>query len=646
MKTNKLFFSTLCLFGLCVGTGLAGVVLVEDGKGQIPVVLTDNTTPYLEEAVDELISYIGKISGAKLNLVRGNSPMVPESAIWIGFQPPLKELFPDIDFEFENPEEILISANEQHLVIAGRDRWQKEYLQVKGRNFDIEGRQEEYGTINAIYTFIQKYLDVRWFWPGESGEDVPAQKTITFEPFRYRHVPQFRQRNQMFRLSALGDSRGHSHNWVRRQRVQLDSFSADSSHAFSTWWAKYHETHPDYFALQPDGTRSGFPGPGKAKICQSNPAVWEQWLQNVAATLETTPYKKDFSASPNDSYHRGHCVCENCRAWDNPDANLLTYTWQGISQEYVALSDRQVTFANTLGRLLKERFPGQNLTVDMHAYGHYRDAPVAAVPDDNVIISSVANIFYGNPEMNANHKKQFAAWAKVAPRLIVRPNLWQNISRLGLPEFDIPTTVAGMRFLAENRCMGIYFDTLWEHWASHGIAYYLLAQLAWDPLQDWEALLEDYYIRGFGPAAEEIHGYWTSLSSSYAEFAQQPSPRLARLTPEAPVFQSYPAVLGRANEHLKRAAELAGDSIYGERVAFLQAGCDLSRLLIEMWELSLHEKIDGKDHREERQANWDKVLDLVEKHPLALNFGFTRSAATKMNLLANVKTRKLQWRKN
>lgn len=40
-----------------------------------------------------------------------------------GYQPALDALFPEQEFDFEHPEEILIAANDSHLVIAGRDRW-------------------------------------------------------------------------------------------------------------------------------------------------------------------------------------------------------------------------------------------------------------------------------------------------------------------------------------------------------------------------------------------------------------------------------------------------------------------------------------------------------------------------------------------
>ncbi len=46
---------------------------------------------------------------------------------------------------------------------------------------------------------------------------------------------------------------------------------------------------------------------------------------------------------------------------------------------------------NTLARMLKERFPDRELYVLLNAYGLARNPPLGIKPDDNVIISSVAN---------------------------------------------------------------------------------------------------------------------------------------------------------------------------------------------------------------------------------------------------------------
>jgi len=603
------------------------LILVEKGVSLAPVVVFEGAPPMTRRAADELAQYIEKTSGAKPAVIEGEPKPVPKRAIWVGRQPVLKKLFPKIEFDFKRPEEILIAANEDHLVIAGRDRWDPDRLVVKGRNATINGKQSEYGTANAVYTFLEDYLGVRWLWPGE--EDIDRQATIAFAPFEYRYHPQIRQRAGLFRLSALGDGRGVSHEWTRFQRLQLDSLPVQAGHAFGDWWDKYHKEHPDYFALQPDGTRSGFPGPGKAKICQANPAVWEQWLANVAERLKTRPDETCFSASPNDSWNRGHCICEKCRAWDNPDGAPVMLSWEGLGQEYVSLSDRQVTFANTLARLLKKRFPDRKLYVGMHAYGDaYLRAPLKAVPDDNVFISVVACFFLRKGDkarLNRMppdaHRKCFSDWAKVTDNLIWRPNAGNSAGwHVGLPDIAIAETMKDFRFVAENHCIGLFFDTVWEHWATQAPQYYVMAQLAWDPWQDGKAMLEDYYRRGFGPAADNVKAYWTLLEDTRAELLK----RDLGLYDMPKVYTKD--VLDKAARLLEQAAEKAADQPkYARRVAFVRVGFEYTRLLMEARALvARFEDSKQSDMKalEEALAVWEDVEALWKEHPSAFNTRF------------------------
>jgi len=184
-------------------------VAVRDAISQAPIVVFKDAPPYTRRAADELAEYIEKISGAKPKVVEGEPEPVPTHAIWVGFQPKLKELFRRADFDFQHPEEILIAANEDHLVIAGRDRWDPDHLVVEGVDQTIVGKQQEYGTVNAVYTFLQDYLDVRWLWPGELGEDTIEKKTISFASFEYRYHPQIRARGGVFHFSSLGKKRGY-----------------------------------------------------------------------------------------------------------------------------------------------------------------------------------------------------------------------------------------------------------------------------------------------------------------------------------------------------------------------------------------------------------------------------------------------------
>ena len=637
MMRTCLFLPVLfCL----VSTVRAEFALADIGSriAPAPLVLFDDAPPKTLEAAVELADYVEKVCGQRPELVEGTPQPLPERAVWIGYQPALDELFPDIDFDFKHPEEILIAASRNHVVIAGRDRWDPEHLVVEGIDEKVVGRQQEYGTVNAVYTFLQDLLGVRWLWPGKLGEDVPRRMRIVLEPFEYRYHPQIRARGGAFNFSALSNrGYGRAHQWTRRQRLQLDSLRSEGGHAFGDWHERFHETKPGLFALQPDGTRGTHPSPKNVKLCQSNRAVWQQWLADVEANLKKDPTRTEFNASPNDGWSSGHCVCENCRAWDHPDGEPRLMHWHHHRETRPALSDRHVTFANKLGGLLKQRYPDREYRVMMLCYGHSRPAPIAARPAENVIMVSVAN-FFGRTELvdrgstwGTTHRDQLAAWGKLAHHVMWRPNTgspagWQQ----GLPDVSIAQTIENIQFAADNRCIGIYIDSVWEHWATQGPQYYVMAQLFWNPTQDGQEILDDYYGRAFGSAAADVRAYFETIEKARMTYVREHGygggvfnfPRL--YTDD---------LLSQAGEHLREAAaKVEGvPEIYRKRVAFVQAGLTYSRLLIETIR-AMQSYWRNRDDRiaAEALANWEEMERLCIENPYAINRGPVRPTTPRM----------------
>ncbi len=331
----------IALVALCNGHLIAAdLVLVGKDTVPTPIIAFKDAPPRTRDAAVTLADYIEKISGQKPAVMDGEPQSVPDRAIWVGYQPALKTLFPKADFDFKHAEETLILANEKHLVIVGRDRWDPARLDVMGGDGPIKGKQQEYGTVNAIHTFLQDQLGVRWLWPGELGEDLEKRERIAIAaPFEQRHHPQIRSPGGVFNFSSLGNKGyGRAHEWTLRQRLQLDSMEMSGGHGFGDWWERYHEKHPEIFALQPDGTRSAFPNPRRVKLCMSNPKMWELWLGNVAERLAKDPNLTVFNASPNDGWASGHCVCANCTAWDDPDGEPRVFIWHNKSEKHFHLS--------------------------------------------------------------------------------------------------------------------------------------------------------------------------------------------------------------------------------------------------------------------------------------------------------------------
>jgi len=624
------------LLASAAGVSAADFVLVSGDVAPAPVIVFQDAPPRTREAASVLADYIAKISGKKPAVLDGAPQPLPERAIWVGVQPAVKTLFPKTDFDFKHPEEIAIAVSENHVVIAGRDRWDPANMDAVTKEGTIKGKQQEYGTVNAIYTFLQDQLGVRWFWPGDLGEDLVERDRIALAPSEYRHHPQIRSRNGVFHYSCLGEKGyGRAHDWTLRQRLQLDSLGMEGGHGFGDWWAKYHDKHPEIFALQPDGTRSGFPNPRTVKLCMSNPKVCDLWLQGVAEDLAQDPNRTVFNASPNDGWASGHCVCANCTAWDHPEGEPRAFIWHKRREIRPATSDRDVTFANKLGELLEQKYPGKDYRVMMLSYGHSRPAPVKARPADNVLMTVVAN-FYGRTGLvdrgstrGDTYRQQFEAWAKIVPSMFWRPNTgspagWQQ----GLPDLSTQQTIRDLKDVAAANCEGIFIDGVWEHWATMGPQYYVMAQLVWNPATDANAVLADYYQRAFGPAAAPVREYFEAIENARMAFTAKNG--------EAGIFtfpQLYTAELLRESQaRLDRAATaVPADSVQAKRVAFVQAGLSYTRLHVE--NLALMERYwKKKDATVVAQVkeNWTAVEKLVAANPYAINWGPVRPSTPRM----------------
>ena len=608
----------LCTVGCQPTLPTKELILVEEGTARMPIVVFENAPPFTRQAAEDLANYIEKTSGARPEVLEGLPDPVPEHAIWVGYQPKLNELFPDVDFDFKHPEEILIAANENHLVIAGRDRWDPEHMTIEDRRGkEIVGVQQEYGTVNAVYTFLQDHLGVRWLWPGELGEDLLKQATIGFEPFTDRYHPQIRNRQAVFMIYTLVKNSGGG-KWARHQRLQLDSLYINSGHQFSDWWDRFHETNPELFALQPDGAR-GTPGGRTAKICQSSPAVWEQWMKDAEAQMASNPDRLTFAAHANDGWTYGYCTCESCRAWDPPGGGpTFHYVSKGRARQSVAMTDRQITFANTLARKLRERFPERDdLLVSAMAYGASRPPPVAAKPDPNVIVSGVWS-FHNQP--NAVDRESFVEWSKIAPLIAWRPNLTSRAGwKAGFPNSAPHRVIEDLRFAAEHHIIGLSIDWIFESWAAQGPHYYMLAQMAWNPYADGEAILADYYQRAFGPAVKTMTGYWEAIGNAATQIGFEDKPE--REVWNQAFFDHAYARLDQA------AAETAGgEPVYGQRVAFVRAGLDYLRLIREM-EPFIDRMAETKGKEPEAkaaaQAKWEEIFKEIEtikkEYPFAIS---------------------------
>jgi hypothetical protein len=467
----------------------------------------------------------------------------------------------------------LIVANRNHLVIAGRDRF-------------LGKEQTEFGTHNAVCTFVEKYLGVRRLWPGELGEDIVRRGTISFAPFEYRFRPPFRRR--FMRYPRFVTSARQVHDWWRFHRCDTRGARTGSlewAHGYVSdgWWERYHADHPEYFGLLPDGTRSRWRGK-VVKLCVSSPEVASQWLGGAEERLREHPLQAMVSAAPSDS--GGWCVCKRCRAMDHPDGPPSNY----YGEPYVMLTDRYVKFWNALARGLRRRFPNREVLLNTLAYSRYSSPPVGEALENNIVIAHVGHFPLTTEAHREKQKREYREWADKASVMMYRPNFFYWCGGIwGMPEVAMRKTIEDFRFLAENKCVGLDIDSVHLNFATLGPQLYLMACLAYDPLQDGDALLRDYYRRGFGPAAGQIETYFGMMEAARKAIVESPDYRLGGSFVRRGLLDLFvrvydEAFFERASGLLRRARERTakGSARYRRRVDFVRDGLAFTRLMVQI----------------------------------------------------------------
>ncbi len=601
-------------------------IILTSPSGSLVTILVETDAPaFTQAAARELAQTIYEISGAKPEIAHTTDHLKTDSIIWVGPHHQLANRQASLNTSLTQPEETLIQTVGKDIVILGRDK------------VADDGTTLEAGTHLAVSSFIEGQLGVRWLWPGNLGTDIPKNREIAIQPVSIRYTPKLHLRRfnmtnfartyskQLGKRSKaeLAGHVDHPNEWAKEKdratRQWLNHHRSDAPetgsvttalagsmadyrnrHAFGDWYKRYGANHPEWFAQQPDGTRTPFPRPEVTKMCVSNPEVAKQWLENAREYFKNNPNATTFEAGENDYGWEGYCVCKDCLAMDNKEAEILEreIRWKNKSAPSYALTDRYAKFWNTIARELKKEFPDRDVNVSTYAYHVTRPAPTIQL-EPNIIPAFVGleRRFYSrnNHEHTLDQRRIWKGWWEAVGQrdmLVWRPNILHL--NLGLPYIFTQRHAENMRFMAEHGLVGATFNSSHSYWAVQGPQLYLIAKLLWDPMADEQKILADYYQRGFGPAAPHIASYFQIFEDLYTRLAEQykgqgfsaytDPPRLFReirsesekatgrlgkegVARNRKIEEEAQALLDKAT-----AATAKGDKIFRERVEFIKVG--------------------------------------------------------------------------
>ena len=157
---------------------------------------------------------------------------------------------------------------------------------------DAKTPSDPWGSRYAVTTFLDEVLGCRYLWPGDSGLVVPQRDTVKvpaldrrFNPIiveRHIRSNEYGERIQvgLDRLLVTKDAwdrarRIDTPDWFAWQRMggTLGLQAGDGSIIPPAAWDRFLKEHPEWFAMQADGSREPAPGEQRLRLCKSNRSV-------------------------------------------------------------------------------------------------------------------------------------------------------------------------------------------------------------------------------------------------------------------------------------------------------------------------------------------------------------------------------------
>jgi len=457
--------------------------------------------------------------------------------------------------------------------------------------------------ISHAMTYFLESLGCRYLWPGKTGKVIPKKKRVVLPQISLNEAPKLDYIRRIWAPSArLGGDEGRGAESAKimgidrkafvkryaeclRDRPENRSFynwhgfgdrllykskntkptvqdAYDGGHYFNHYYKKYSKEHPDWFALQPDGTRiNRYKRP---RLCLSNEGLIQEVIRDRIAYFKAHPGKRSASLCMPDGDRDSVCMCEGCRRLDPVNAEPRRFGYytpvRGYTN-YVALTDRVLWFCNRVAEGVLKEYPGKQFKTFI--YAGYQRPPVKVKPHPSLVLFNVAGSV-GSVASIGKEVSSIAAFAPLGNPLVWRPNILHSY-QAQLPQNYARIVYEDVVRFKENNVRGVSFDCCSGAYALKGFIFYMLGRslFNYDNLS-YEGQLADY-CRCFGAAAPYVRKYLDELEKIHWRAAKGEG-----------LFQIYPVdELGAILD--AGAAKVANDPEALERVKFLQKGITIAR---------------------------------------------------------------------
>ncbi len=489
--------------------------LLKDGVWQVKgVVIRPDASRSEVHAAGELRNHLSKVARiAAPPLLRDDGKLPEGSYIFLGNTASTQKAVTLPQDMVKSYGEIVVIGDD--IYICGKDEagnWQWHISQ---------------GTLFATYEFIEKFLGVRWLWPGDLGTYAPFKKDITVPEGKIVVKP--RLAASRWRMPAIGNGwksqdsafrfRANWELYLKRHRFSWD-FAYQHGHAFTGFYAQYGQSHPEFFNLLPDGTRRPNPhgtSKGIASLISMCPTS-VPLAQEIVRLWAANP-KRGSVINVNENDTAGLCVCDSCLAADNaaesPEARRRAASELFARGEAMwcaplgSVSDRYCQFYLNVQREAAKINP-QAIIFGL-AYANYSAAPSGRVKlNDRIVLRYCPQIMYPWSDSAVEQfKREWKGWSDAGARLLFRPNFTSDGQAFPVQYHREYYEV--FNFAAANGMIGSDLDSCTGNWSSQALVNFIVAQINHDSESSVEELESEFY-EAFGPAKDLVREYFEYIT--------------------------------------------------------------------------------------------------------------------------------------
>jgi len=490
MKTTASIAFTCLSFAVGHFTNAMGadVALVKDGNSQAAICVSaevmaaNKDVPHtkhaeynqeldrqrLRESVNDLALYLGRMSGAKIDVVNGEPPAGDKRVpILIG-----------------------TLAEKQFGPVKKKAGYKQGFrVVVSPKGVGLFG-ESDLASSYAIYEVLDR-LGCRWYIPSDLGEVIPQKKTITLPATDESLAPgtlyrgiwyadaAFRRRN---RMGGLLLSAGHAleiANYISKEQIA---------------------EHPDWQGLV-EGKRTTH------RFCWANSEAAAAVADGIIAQLDKS-YTPTVSLSPDDG--ATFCECDKCKKLDTGDYDPTL----GMT----SITDRYINFCNKIAEKVTQKYP--DVLFGFLAYVQYTRPPTREKLHPN-LVPQIAPITYCRAHTMLQTtcpsrpiiKPIVEGWGKRSKHVSYY-NYMFHLAEVAVPypmmkqmSDELPILYANGVDLWQPETMTNFESVLPGMWLS--------IRMAWNTKAKPAEVFDEFFANFYGAAAKEMRKYWQLFDEAW-----------------------------------------------------------------------------------------------------------------------------------